>query len=80
MFLGSKVRLVRGTDNLIAMCEPIVQRCGILNISQPYRPLRPVMGLALLCLPYFINGEINCANSFIDKFVIFLYMILNYYQ
>jgi hypothetical protein len=24
MFLGSKVRLVRGADNLTAICEPIV--------------------------------------------------------
>jgi hypothetical protein len=24
------------------------RQCGILNISQPYRPLRPVTGIALL--------------------------------
>jgi hypothetical protein len=42
MFLGSKVRLVRGADNLTAIYEPIVWQCGILNISQPYRPPRPV--------------------------------------
>jgi predicted amino acid-binding ACT domain protein len=27
-------------DNLAAICEPIVQQCGIHNISQPYRPSR----------------------------------------
>jgi hypothetical protein len=37
MFLGSKVRPVRGANNLTAICEPIVQQCGILNISEPYR-------------------------------------------
>jgi hypothetical protein len=40
MFLGSKVRLVRRADNLTAIC-------GILNISQPYRPPRSVTGIAL---------------------------------
>jgi hypothetical protein len=33
MFLGSKVRLVRGADNLIAVYEPISRQCGILNIT-----------------------------------------------
>jgi hypothetical protein len=40
MFLGSRA------DNLTAICEPIRQ-CEILNISQPYRPPRPVTGLVL---------------------------------
>jgi hypothetical protein len=40
-FLGSKVRRVLKADNLTAIC-------GILNISQPYRPPRPVTGIALL--------------------------------
>jgi hypothetical protein len=48
MFLGSKVRLVSGTDNLSAICESS-RPCGILNISQPYGPPRPVTGIALLC-------------------------------
>jgi hypothetical protein len=48
MFLGSKERPVRRADNLTSICEPIVQQCGILNISLPYRTPRPVTGIALL--------------------------------
>jgi hypothetical protein len=33
MFLGSKVRPVRGADNLMSRLS---RQCGILNISQPY--------------------------------------------
>jgi hypothetical protein len=48
MFLWNKMRPVRRADNLAAMCESI--QCGILNISQPYRPPRPAKGIALLLL------------------------------
>jgi hypothetical protein len=42
MFLRRRVRAVHKADNLTAICEPIVLKCGILNISEPYRPPRTV--------------------------------------
>jgi hypothetical protein len=45
MFLGSKVRPVRGADNHTATYELSYE---LLNISQPYRPPRPVTGIDLL--------------------------------
>jgi hypothetical protein len=52
MFLGSKVLLVRRADILTAIYEPTARQCGILNISQPYRPPLSVTGIALL----YIDG------------------------
>jgi hypothetical protein len=42
MFLGSRARPVRKADNLTGICEPIVY-----NMSQPYRPPRPVAGISV---------------------------------
>jgi hypothetical protein len=69
MFLQSKVRPVRRADNPAAICELIVQQCGIINISQPYRPPRPVMGIVLFLhikkqvLVYFIALAQPCLEE-----------------
>jgi hypothetical protein len=48
MFLRSSTRPMRKGDNHTAICGRLSKQCGIFNISQPYRPPRPVTGIALL--------------------------------
>jgi hypothetical protein len=48
MFLWSKARLVRKADNLTAIGEPIVYIMWDSQLSQPYRPPRPVRQIDLL--------------------------------
>jgi hypothetical protein len=44
---GGKERSARGADNLTVICGPTVQKCGILDVSQPYGRSWPVTGIAL---------------------------------
>jgi hypothetical protein len=45
---GWHVRL----STLPTSVSPLSRQCAILNISQPYRPPRPVTGIALLCFTF----------------------------
>jgi hypothetical protein len=46
IYVSGKVK--RGRCVGLTSVSRLSRQCGILNISQPYRPARPVMGIALL--------------------------------
>jgi hypothetical protein len=55
---GGEERLALKTDKLTAICEPIVKKCGSLDVSQHYRFARPVTGIAS-AFKKFIEVEIT---------------------
>jgi hypothetical protein len=48
------------------------RQCGILNISQPYRPSRPVTGMALLFFTFYYKTK-NNENSD-SPFISYIYI------
>jgi hypothetical protein len=51
MFLESRARQVREADVTATVCR-LPEQCGILNISEPYKPPRLVTRIGLLFLNY----------------------------
>jgi hypothetical protein len=49
-FHGVKCGWCVRLTTLLPSMSPLSRQCGILNISQPYRPPRPVKGITLLFL------------------------------
>jgi hypothetical protein len=53
MFLGVQCGGCIGLTTLPPSLSGLSRQCGILNISQPYRPPRSVTGIALLFFKSF---------------------------
>jgi hypothetical protein len=65
MFLVSRAWPVRRADNLAAIVSRLSRKCGIRNIAQPYRLLRPFCGDSFT-LPtlYFFIADIEMQHMF----------------
>jgi hypothetical protein len=65
MFVGSRTRPVRDTENLTAASR-LPRQCGILLLlAQPYMPPRPVTGIALLLT--FLQPLVICMYPYLHK-------------
>jgi hypothetical protein len=72
MFLGSKVQRLCRATNLPPSASRLFRQCGILNISQPYRPPRPVTGIALLFTFLLLHVNISKKITASSNFYVFV--------
>jgi hypothetical protein len=80
MFLGSKVRPVRGAATLPLSVSRLATQCGILSISQPYRRPRPVTGIALLFFSYYFVLVDKRQAVYAEFYQISKYLSLNWFM
>jgi hypothetical protein len=65
---GVKKRPARRADNVAAICEPNVRKCGSLNLSRLYGPPRPVQGqLHLLPFQSYVSDVISPRIKFLSE-------------
>jgi hypothetical protein len=54
---GGKERLTRKTDHLTAVYEPLVKKCGSLNVTQPYWPDTGIsLPFVYICIGIIFNS------------------------